>query len=146
MLGRGAVVSHLLLHRSPKYILRQIGSIVVEEIKIEDRLCEFLRNFTDDLNGLELVLFFGRHPNAKFNRTAVLHALNTRQFDAGLALKKLINRKIVVTCSDNGITLYSLTGDESIRSLIISLVNLGQRQWQLVLEQILKDQGYQDIQ
>jgi len=112
----------------------------VEEIKIEDRLCEFLKNFADDLNGLELALFFGRHPNAKFNRTAVLHALNTRQFDAGMALKKLINNKIVVTCSENGITLYSLTSDECIRSLITNLVNLGQRNWQLLLEQILRDQ------
>lgn len=118
----------------------------MEEIKIEDRLCEFIRAFSDDLNGLELVLFFGRHPNAKFNRTALLHALNVRQFDAGLALKKLVNRKIIETCSENGITLYSLTADESVRSLINSLVNLGQRQWQIILEQILKDQGLQDIQ
>jgi predicted methyltransferase len=115
----------------------------LKDIDIEDKLCNFIKDFGDDLNSLELLVFFSRHPRAKFNRTAVIHALVTKHFDTGIALKRLIERNIVVTCNENGITLYSLTKEEPAHSLASELVNIDQQQWQKILEQILKAQGIQ---
>jgi hypothetical protein len=113
----------------------------VEGNRIEDRLCDFIKNFSDDLCSLELLLFFGRHPKARFNRTAVLHALNTGRIDCGISLKRLIERKLVITCIENGISLYCLTKEEPVHTLVVDLTKIDQRQWQSVLEQILNDQG-----
>ena len=113
----------------------------MEDFKLDDRLCDFIKDFGDDLCSLELLLFFGRHPHARFNRTAVIHALNSGRFDCGGALKRLIDRKLVVTCLENGMALYSLTKEEPAHSVVIELKKIDQRQWQKVLEQILTAQG-----
>jgi hypothetical protein len=113
----------------------------VDDFKLEDRLCDFIKDFGDDLCSLELVLFFGRHPHARFNRTAVIHALNSGRFDCGGALKRLIDRKLVVTCLENGMALYALTKEEPAHSIVIELKKIDLRQWQTILEQILAAQG-----
>jgi hypothetical protein len=116
---------------------------MLKDIDIEDKLCVFIKDFGDDLNSLELLVFFCRHPRVKFNRIAVVHALLANQFDAGIALKRLIDKKIIITNSENGITLYSLTKEEPVNSLAPVLVNIDQNQWQNILVQILKAQGIQ---
>jgi hypothetical protein len=116
----------------------------VKEIDIEDKLCDFIKNFSDDLYSLELLLFFSRHPNARFNRTAVLHApVKSRQFDTGISLKQLIDKKLVVTYHENGIILYALTKEEPLHTLSAQLANIDQRQWQIILGYILDAQGIQ---
>jgi hypothetical protein len=115
----------------------------VKEIKIEDQLCIFIKKFCDDLCSLELLLFFSRHPNARFNRSAVLHAVTNKRFDANTALKKLLDSKVVVTFSENGITLYALTKSEPEHTLASQMLNIDQRQWQVILLQILDAQDIQ---
>jgi hypothetical protein len=115
----------------------------LRDIDIEDKLCNFIKDFGDDLFSLELLLFFSRHPNARFNRTSILHVLTTKQFDTGIALKRLIDKKIVVTHSENGVSLYALTREEPLHSLAAGLVNIDQRQWQVIVEQILNAQEIQ---
>jgi hypothetical protein len=115
----------------------------VRDIDIEEKLCNFIKDFGDDLCSLELLLFFSRHPNARFNRTSILHVLTTKQFDTGIALKQLIEKKMVVTYSENGITLYALTKEEPTHSLAAQLINIDQRQWQVILEHLLNAQGIQ---
>jgi hypothetical protein len=113
----------------------------LKDVKIEDKLCNFIKDFCDDLNSLELLVFFSRHPNARFNRTVVVHALTSKHFDSGIALKRLIDRKLVVATIENGMTLYSLTKEEPSHSLASELVTIDQGQWQKILEQILKSQN-----
>jgi hypothetical protein len=113
----------------------------VKNIDIEDKLYSFIKDFGDDLNSLELLLFFSRHPNARFNRTAVIHAITTQQFDTGIALKRLIDNKVVVTYFENGITLYALTREEPIHSLAAQMKSIDQSQWQVILGHILDAQG-----
>ena len=112
----------------------------MKEIKIEDRLCLFIKDFCDDLCSLELLLFFSRHPNARFNRSAITHAVTSRRFDAGIALKKLVDRHAVVCYVENGLSLYALTKEEPNHSLACQLLNIDQSQWQVVLVQILEAQ------
>jgi len=116
----------------------------LKDIEIEDKLCGFIRDLAEDLASLELLLFFSHHPHARFNRTAVLHAITHKQFDTSIALKRLIDKKIIVTYSENGLTLYALTKQEPVHSLAAELINIDQRQWQKILEQILKAQGIQE--
>jgi hypothetical protein len=112
----------------------------VKEIKIEDKLCIFIQNFCDDLCSLELLLFFSRHPNARFNRSAISHAVTSKRFDTGIALKKLIDKRVITTYVENNLTLYALTKEEPNRTLAIQLLNIDQGQWTLILEEILNAQ------
>jgi hypothetical protein len=112
--------------------------LIVKRIEIDDKLCSFIKDFSDDLNSLELLLFFSRHPNARFNRNALLHApMSSGRFDSGIALKRLIDKKWVVAHAENGITLYALTKDEPAHSFSAGLVNIDQRQWQMIVEEII---------
>lgn len=115
----------------------------MKDIGIEDKLCNFIKNFSDDLYCLELLMFFSQHPNARFNRSAVLHALTIEHFETSISLKRLIAKKIVVTYSENGNTLYGLTKEEPEHSLAVNLINIDQHQWQIILEQLLNAQGIQ---
>ncbi|HSW59077.1 MAG TPA: hypothetical protein VLH15_11775 [Dehalococcoidales bacterium] len=112
----------------------------MKEIRIGDERCLFIKQFCDDLCSLELLLFFSRHPKARFNRSAVLHAVTFHRFDAGLALKKLVDRKLVVTSIENNITLYALTKSEPEHTLASEMVNIDQKQWQVILKQVLDSQ------
>jgi phage replication-related protein YjqB (UPF0714/DUF867 family) len=120
-----------------------LGVLTVKDVGIEDKLCNFIKEFADDLCSLELLLFFSRHPNARFNRTAVVHAITSKQFDTGIALKRLIDQKVVITYTENGITLYALTKEEPAHSLAAGMIHIDQRQWQVILAQILDVQGIQ---
>jgi hypothetical protein len=113
----------------------------VEDIRIDNRLSDFIKDFNDDLCSLELLLFFGRHPHARFNRTAALHALTPGRFDCGLALKRLMERKLVIPSYENGTALYSLTKEEPAHSIVLELKKIDHRQWQIILEKILQAQG-----
>lgn len=113
----------------------------MEGIGIKDDLDIFIKSFADDLYSLELLLFFSRHPNAQFNRTAVLHAVTTKKFDTGIALKNLIDKKLVMVHAENGIMLYALTKDEPAHSLASQLVTIDQRQWQIILGHLLDANG-----
>jgi hypothetical protein len=115
----------------------------VREIQIEDRLNNFIKIFSEDLCSLELLLFFSRHPHARFNKTAILHASTTKKLDASAALEWLVDKKIVISHPENGIVLYSLTKEEPAHSLAVQLVDIDQRQWQMILESILDAQGIQ---
>ena len=115
----------------------------MKDIDIGERLCTFVKDFCDDLSSLELMLFFSRHPHARFNHSAVLHVLASKRFDAAIALKRLVEKKIVVTYSENGITLYALTKEEPIHGLAAQLIDIDQGQWQLIVEQILTVEGIQ---
>ena len=115
----------------------------MNDIDIEDKLCNFINDFGDDLCVLELLVFFSRHPHARFNRTSILHVLTSKQFDTSIALKQLIDKKMVVAYSENGITLYALTKEEPAHSLAAQLITIDQRQWQIILEHLLNAQGIQ---
>jgi len=113
----------------------------MRDIVIEDKLALFIKEFSADLCSLELLIYFGRHPHARFNSTAVLHALTIKRFDTNAALKILVDKKVVVSNFENGLLLYSLTKQEPTHSLVTKLVSIDQSQWQTIIEHILKGQG-----
>lgn len=112
--------------------------MTVSEIAIAEKLYQFIKEYADGHYCLELLRFFGRCPHARFSELAVVHALdvNDRRLYIERALRHLIDKGVVRTYTENNVSFYSLTEDESLRSLALDLAKLDWRQWQLVVRQI----------
>jgi len=106
------------------------------EIAIEDNLYQFIRKYADKPLKMELLAFWGRHPNAKFAELAIYHAQDSRKVDVCRALEDMVAAGLVDTHTHNGTPLYSLTTNEEKRRLIMKLATLGWDQQQLVLRLI----------
>ena len=117
------------------------------EITIAEELCQFIGQYADGYHCLELLRFFGGYPRAKFSELAVVHALNSDHGGSYIkrALRQLVDRGVVRISIDNNISLYSLTEDDSLRSLASDLAKLDWRQWQLVLRQTLPTRGIRSM-
>jgi len=92
-------------------------------------------------NGLvrELLLFWGMHPNAKFDRKAICYALDYSKLDTERALRIMIEEGLLDSHSRNGVTLYSLTKDEERRRPVLELAALGRDRWQLMTKRIERE-------
>ncbi|MBI2848109.1 MAG: hypothetical protein HYX83_02940 [Chloroflexi bacterium] len=92
------------------------------EIALEKKLYQFISEYADDPHCLlELLRFWGRHPSARFNRLAIIHALDCQQSLVNKALSYLLDRGVVQGHTESDVTLYSLTELEPVRSLVLSL-------------------------
>ncbi len=111
--------------------------MTVDETTPWGKLCQFTEKYTDDQCCLlELIQFFGRYPHTRFSRLAVIHALNGRRLSTERALRYLVDKGVVKRYSENNVSLYSLTEDESLCSLALGLAKIDWCQWQLLLKQI----------
>lgn len=81
---------------------------------------------------LGLLRFFVVHPNGRFNKLAIIHALDedgTRpEIERDLA--DLVGDGVVKMTVENGACYYSLTCDEPTRHLVLNLAEFDWRQWQ----------------
>lgn len=111
--------------------------MIVAETTLQEKLCQFIKQYADDQCCLlELLQFFGRYPHTRFSALAIIHALNGRRLYTERALRHLVDKGVVKRCNENKVFLYSLTEDESLRSLALDLAKLDWWQWQLLLKQI----------
>lgn len=110
--------------------------MAIYEVAIEEKLRQFIKEYADDPYCLELLRFFGRHPNTQFDHLATIHALNGQRLYIELALRRLINEGMLRTYIENNVPRYSLSEDESLRSLVLDLAKLDWSRWQLTLRQI----------
>ncbi len=109
----------------------------MQEIVVEGKLRQFIREYCDGRGSLQLLLFLGRHPLARFSQLAIVHALDAQKTDTDEAIQHLTDKGLVVTrIAENGLCFYSLTEDESLRDRVSELVTLDWWQFQLMLEQI----------
>lgn len=81
---------------------------------------------------LGLLRFFVVHPNGRFSKLAIVHALdeNGTMPEIERDLEKLVNEGVIKTSVENGTCLYLLTRDEPTRHLILNLAEFDWRQWQ----------------
>jgi len=107
--------------------------MATSEIAIEERLRQFINGYADDHCCLELLRFFGKHPYTRFGPLASIHALNGQMLSTERALKRLIDNGVVKAFAENNVPCYSLTEEEPLRSMVLSLAELNWRQWQPVL-------------
>ena len=81
---------------------------------------------------LGLLRFFAVHPNGRFSKLAVVHALDEQgtRGEIESALESLIDGGIVKTNEENGTRYYLLTRDGLVRHLVLGLAELDWQQWQ----------------
>ena len=104
-----------------------------------ESILKIIREYTNDNHCLELLRFFGKYPNAHFNRLAIIHGLFNGDAHGNAhiiekALKRIVEGNLVCTRSENGIKLYSLTEDKISRDIICDFAQLDLPQRQLLLK------------
>lgn len=93
-----------------------------DEFALQGKLHQFISEYADDQRCLlELLRFWGRHPSARFNRLAIVHALDCQQSRVNKALCYLLDHGVIEGRTENNVTLYSLAAIEPLRSLVLSL-------------------------
>jgi len=110
----------------------------METTTVEDKLFQFIKDCWQNQCSLEIILFLGKHPCTRFNCRAITQTAIAQGLDVQRALGHLISRGLVTNYSDNGNALYSLTKEEPLRSLVLSMVDLNRHQLQVTLAQISK--------
>ena len=100
---------------------RKIDSI----ISPEEELLRFCEANVKDYVGMDLLAFWGRHPDTRFTDRAVTGALAGKKQKVAKALKELVTSGLVDASGYNGSTLYSLTSDRKQRELTIILDAIG---------------------
>lgn len=81
---------------------------------------------------LGLLRFFVVHPNGRFNKLAIIHALDEdgTRLEIERDLADLVGDGVVKMTVENGACYYSLTCDEPTRHLVLNLAEFDWRQWQ----------------
>ena len=81
---------------------------------------------------LGMLRFFVSHPDSRFNKLAVIHALDEQgtRPEVERDLNELIGDGVVKVTDENGACYYSLTCDEPTRHLVLNLAEFDWHQWQ----------------
>jgi hypothetical protein len=97
---------------------------------------ELMQKFVSNRSCLGLLRFFAAHPNGKFSKLAIIHAIDEEcnRLEMEQALEEMVKEKILEISRDNGMVFYMLTGEEVLRRLVLNMTLFDWRDWQLVLE------------
>ncbi len=110
---------------------------MVQQIVVEEKLCRFVKEYCNSRCSLQLLLFLGRHPHARFSQLAIVHALDARRADVERTLRHLLDDGLVMVWNaEIGHPFYSLTDDEMLCSQVLELVSLDWWQCQLMFDQL----------
>ncbi len=99
---------------------------------VEEKLCQFIKEYNGDQCTLELLLFLSRHPHTRFSRQALVRVLDGWRADIEQSLCLLQDRGLVITRAENGIVFYSLCENDS-RNPVLALIRA---RWQPRLRQL----------
>lgn len=108
----------------------------IPTVLVGESLYRFLEKHGDNRVKWELLVFWGRHPNARFDRKVVCYALDCKKLDAERALGAMVEERLLDSYTGNDVTLYSLTKNEERRRPVLELAALGWNRWQLMLKRI----------
>ena len=94
---------------------------ITGESASSDVLSRFIEEQRNDYYAWHLILFFSEHPYVRFNRLAVVHALNQDNGRRYIqkALDELIAQGIIKASTEGNLPLYSLA--ENMRRLVLKL-------------------------
>ena len=93
---------------------------------------ELMKQFMSDRCCQGLLRFFVVHPNGRFSKLAVVHAVydSSTRPQIENALDRLVNDGVIRMTVEHGTAYYLLTRDEPIRQLVLNLAEFDWRQWQ----------------
>src|SRR3989338_5464728 len=97
------------------------------EVPVSEVLNRLLEEQRNDYCAWQLILFFAEHPYIRFNRLAVIHALNHENGRRYVqkALDELIEQGIIKMTTHSHLPLYSLA--EDMRRIVIKLTRPAQK-------------------
>jgi hypothetical protein len=85
--------------------------VVTAEVATIGTLDKVIKRYADDRSCQEVILFLGRHPQARFSRLAIVHALGGYKLYIEQALNHLANDGVVKRYVKDNLPLYSLSVD-----------------------------------
>jgi hypothetical protein len=110
--------------------------IEVTKQKNQLSLCQLMKKLISNRCCLALLRFFLAHPNGRFSRLAIVHAIddNDSKLEVEKALMHLVDEGILMINIENDISFYLLTREEPVRQVVLEMAEFDWRHWQLVLE------------
>jgi len=112
--------------------------IEVSQKKNRPYLGQLMKKLVHNRCSLELLRFFVEHPNGRFSKLAIVHAIDegNSRLETERALAELVEEGILKTSIENNICFYMLTREEPMRRMVLNVALFDLREWQLVLEHV----------
>ena len=110
--------------------------IEVTKVKSHSYMGQLMKKLVGNRCCLGLLRFFAAHPNGKFSKLAVIHAMDDDENRPRIenAIEQMIDEGIITTYDEKDITYFTLTKDEVMRKLVINVALFDWHDWQMVLE------------
>jgi DNA-binding transcriptional regulator PaaX len=101
-------------------------------------LGQMVKKLLNDRCSLTLLRFFVAHPNGRFSKLAIVHAIddNHNKPEVEKALMHMVDEGLLVLNIENEVSFYQLTHEEPTRQSILEMGEFDWRHWQLVLDYI----------
>jgi len=98
--------------------------MAMSNVSMEEQLLQFLKEHRGDLLKMEVLAFWGRHPNARFEKSAIADALDCKKLDIDRALKDMVEMGVLDMYMYNDTPFYSLTLNEERRRTVLELASI----------------------
>jgi hypothetical protein len=110
----------------------------VSKVKNYSYAGELMRKFVNDRCCLGVLRFFAAHPDGRFSKLAVVHAIDEAgsRLEVETALERMVAENILTINMENNTCFYRLTGDEVVRLTVLNIGLFDWRDWKMVLEHI----------
>jgi hypothetical protein len=111
-----------------------IASAIREEKQARHEPGHLMRSLISSHSSLAVIRFFAEHPNGRFSKLAVIHALDEIDRHRAIeeAMEDLVSNGVLKTTLENTVRFYRLTLDEPVRGIVLRTAQLDWHQWQLV--------------
>jgi hypothetical protein len=99
-------------------------------------LGKLVKKLINDRCCLMLLRFFVVHPNGRFSKLAIVHAIDdsNSKTEVERGLRQMVNEGILMINIENDVSFYLLTREESVRQSILEMAEFDWRHWQLIAE------------
>jgi hypothetical protein len=110
--------------------------IEVTRVKSHSYMGQLMKKLVGNRSCLGLLRFFAAHPNSRFSKLAVLHAIDEDDNRPRIenAIEQMIEEGVIKAYDEKENTYYMLTKDEMMRKLVINIALFDWHDWQMVLE------------
>jgi hypothetical protein len=110
-------------------------TIEVTKNRSESYIGQLMEKFISNRCCLGLLRFFAAHPNGRFSKLAIVHAIDEAgsRREVETALAQMVDDGILKDITENNISFYMLSKEEAIRRLVLNMTLFDWRDWQLLL-------------
>jgi hypothetical protein len=117
---------------------KPMAIIEVTKVKGQSYMGQLMKKLVANRCCLGLLRFFAAHPNGRFSKLAVIHAIDEddNRLKIEGAIEQMIKEGIIKTSDEKDVVYYMLTKEEAMRKLVINMALFDWRDWQMVLEHV----------